>query len=170
VASAGHISLSNDDGLTWADEHVHPFFDARIRCVERVCYALLSELGSEWNGLMITEAGSNHWKLLSTFGLSALAQALAAYKSSGVVESFGATAMIATSEGVYVAGIVNAGKNSSGAVFRVPRDGAITAIGHTVPEGLWVLERGPDGALWAGGEGAFRYEAGKWVNAWSAPG
>lgn len=39
---------------------------------------------------MITEAGSNDWKLLSTFGLSALAQALAAYKSSGVVESFGA--------------------------------------------------------------------------------
>jgi hypothetical protein len=110
VASAGHISLSNDDGMTWADEHVHPFFDARIRCVERACYALLSELGSEWNGLMITEAGSNDWKLLSTFGLSAVAQALAAYKSSSVVESFGATAMIATSEGVYVAGIVNAAR------------------------------------------------------------
>lgn len=169
VASSGHISLSNDDGLTWADEHVHPFFDAQIRCVERDCYALLSELGSEWNGLMITEAGSNDWKLLSTFGLSALTQALAADESSRMVESFGANAMIAASDGVYVAGSVNAGKNSSGAVFRVSRDGLITAIGHAVPEGLWVLERGPDGALWAGGDGVFRYEAGKWVNVWSAP-
>lgn len=170
VASAGHISLSNDDGLTWADEHVHSFFNAQIQCVERECYALLGELGSEWSGLMITEAGSNDWKLLSTFALSALAQALATDKSSGVVESFGATAMIATSEGVYVAGILNAGRNSSGAVFRVSPDGAIGVVGHTVPEGLWVLERDSDGALWAGGEGAFRYEAGKWVNAWFAPG
>jgi hypothetical protein len=170
VASAGHIFLSNDEGLNWADEQVHAFFDGEIHCVEVACYALLSELGSEWNGLLTTEAGSNAWKLLTTFDLPALSQALAANQSRGVVEAFGADAMIATNEGVYVAGIINAGKKSWGAVLRVSRDGAITAVGHGVPEGLWSLERAPDGTLWAGGQGAFRLEAGEWVNVWSAPG
>jgi hypothetical protein len=101
---------------------------------------------------------SNDWKWLSTFGLPVLTQALAGDKARGVVETFGADAMIVTSEGVYVAGIVNAGKDSWGAVLRVSRDGAIAAVGHGVPEGLGALERDPDGTLWAGGQGAFRLE------------
>jgi hypothetical protein len=168
VASVGRIFLSNDDGLTWVHQNVHPFFDARIQCVELACYALLMELGSEWNGLMTTEAGTNDWTLISTFGLPALEQALAADPSRGVVEAFGACALVATTEAIYVAGIVNAGRNPRGVVLRVTRDGAITAVGQSVPEGLWELERAPDGSLWAGGQGAFRLEAGGWTNVWSA--
>lgn len=170
VASAGHIFLSNDEGRTWGDEQVHRFFAARIRCVEGACYALLSELGSEWNGLMTTTTGTNDWRLLSAFHLPELARVLGADKARGVVETFGADAMIATPEGVYVAGIVNAGKKSWGVVLRVSPDGAITTVGHSVPEGLWVLERAPDGTLWAGGQGAFRLQAGEWVEAWTASG
>ena len=68
-----------------------------------------------------------------------------------------------------VAGIVNAGNKPWGAVLRVDREGRLTSVGRGVPDGLWVLERSPDGTLWAGGRGAYRLQGGEWVSAWSVP-
>jgi hypothetical protein len=166
--------LSNDDGLTWDDETVYPSSGVGIRCVELTCYAVRyavrPELGPDWDGLMTTEAGTNHWRLLADFKPSELTRVLAPDKRIGAVKRFGAGAMVATAEGVYVAGFVDPGKEPWwGVVLRVSRDGAIAPVGHAVPEGLFVLERAPDGVLWAGGHGAFRLEAGEWVKAWSAP-
>lgn len=169
VASEGHIFMSNDGALTWAEARTHRFIDAQIQCEKSTCYALLTERGSEWNGLMSTESGSNDWKSVSTFNVSALVEALSGDRWRGKVETFGACAMIATSDGIYVAGIVNAGDKPWGAVLRLDREGRMTSVGRGVPVGLWVLERSPDGTLWAGGRGAYRLVRGEWVSAWSEP-
>jgi hypothetical protein len=168
VASSGFIFFSNDDGMTWVKERVHPFFDAQIRCRGTTCYALLSELGSLWSGLMAVEVGTNHWRSLRTFDVSEVAPALASDPRRAGITTFSADALLPTDDGVYVAGIVDAGRDAWGAVLRVDPAGALTSVGRGVPEGLWVLEQAPDGTLWAGGQGAYRLQGEEWVLAWSA--
>jgi hypothetical protein len=168
VASSGFMFFSGDDGTTWAREPVHPFFDARIRCRGTTCYALLSELGSRWSGLMTAEVGTNHWRSLRTFEVSDVAAALASDPRHAAITTFGADALLLADSGVYVAGIVDAGRDAWGAVLRVDPAGAITSVGRSVPEGLWVLEQAPDGTLWAGGQGAYRLQGEEWILAWSA--
>jgi hypothetical protein len=85
------------------------------------------------------------------------------------VALFGATALLVTEDRVLVAEIVDAGGESWGAVLAVAPDGTIATVGHGVPKGLWVLEQAPDGAVWAGGEGAYRLQGDEWVPMWSAP-
>jgi hypothetical protein len=170
VASAGSIAFSDDDARTWSNAAVHRAHSTTIRCTGSTCYALLSELGSEWGGLAKTEAGINHWTLLRTLDVPAVAAALAAESRYEPVHSFRACAMFVGADALYVAGIVNAGSQPWGAVLRVGLDGGLTSVGGGVPDGLWVIERAPDGVLWAGGQGAYRLHAGVWLRTWSAPG
>lgn len=166
VASSDAIHLSNDDGVTWQRQPVGDFAEAKIRCRESECYALLGELGSRASRLMVTELGTNTWRLVRTFDVSAIAPILDLERAPA---AFGATALLVTAEDVYVAGIVDAGGDAWGAVLRVEPSGALTRVGQAVREGLWVLEQGPDGALWAGGRGAYRLQGAEWVRVWHAP-
>lgn len=167
VASFGHIFFSSDEGVTWADQPVHPFFDSDIRCLGATCYVLVNELGSAWSELLTTEAGKNDWTTLRVLDVPLMASVLGAETSRGAIKEFGGCAMVPTETGVYVAGIINAGRASWGAVVRVSPDGAVASVGHGVPEGLWVLERAPDGKLWAGGEGAYRLQGDEWIAVWT---
>ena len=87
-----------------------------------------------------------------------------------------------TDTGLYVSGLAEVGNGSWGAVLRVDDAGAITSVGHGIPIGVgvpaelwvptdfWVLEQAPDGALWIGGQGAYRLQDGDWVKVWPAHG
>jgi hypothetical protein len=169
IATSGSIYFSGDDGESWSRQEVHRFSDAQVRCRATTCYALLSQSGSEWSGLMTTEVGTNNWKLLRTFDVPQLASALTADGRHASVALFGATALLVTKDRVFVAAIVDAGGEPWGAVLAVAPDGAIATVGHGVPKGLWVLEEAPDGAVWAGGEGAYRLQGDEWIPIWSAP-
>jgi hypothetical protein len=169
IAASGSIYFSADDGESWSRQEVHPFFDAQIRCRERTCYALLSQRGSEWNGLMTTEVGTNDWKSVRTFDAAELAPILTAVQKHGPVSLFGATTLLVTAKGVFVAGIVNAGPDPWGIVLSVAPDGSLATIGHALPKGLRVLEQASDGSLWTGGEGAYRLQDGEWSPIWVAP-
>jgi hypothetical protein len=169
VAFPDSIAFSDDNARTWSDAAVRPAYDAAVRCTGSTCYALLSQLGSEWSELATTEAGSNRWTRLRTFDVPAVAAALAAESRYEPVHTFGACAMFADADAIFVAGIVNAGSQSWGAVLRVGLDGGLTSVGGGVPDGLWVVERAPDGVLWAGGQGAYRLQGGAWLRTWSGP-
>ncbi|MCE9575708.1 MAG: hypothetical protein K8W52_21340 [Deltaproteobacteria bacterium] len=163
VASALAIYFSGDEGATWARTSVPSSVEAQIRCREFSCYALLAD------ELMTTSVGANDWRSAGTLALDAVAPVLTADHQHGTLERFSVTAMSPGDSGVYVAGIVDAGKRHAwGAVLLVGPRGALTMVGHGVPEGLWVLEQDPDGTLWAGGQGAYRLQGGEWISAWSA--
>jgi hypothetical protein len=169
VASPRSIFLSTDQGATWAQSRPASFIRPELRCRASTCYAVLGQLGSEWNHLVTTAAGSNDWTPVAEFDLAAISRALTTDGALAAVERFDATAMVPTDDGVYVAGVLDAGAQARGAVVLVDRLGTISRVGNPVPVGLWVLEQAPDGTLWAGGEGAYRLQGGQWVTAWSAP-
>ena len=116
---------------------------------------------------MTTEAGTNTWRSIN-FDPTALVRTLTADRRHHAVETFAAVALLPTDTGIYVAGIIDAGKAAWGAVLLVDRAGEITSVGHGVPVGLSVLEQAPDGTLWAGGQGVYRLQGGEWIKAWSA--
>jgi hypothetical protein len=168
LAVLGHIFLSRDQAQTW-DRRDVSFMKAQIRCHADTCHALLDELGGAVDGLVTAAAGTNDWTPVTSFAPATVAPALTSDGRHASIERFGATAIVARDDGVYVAGIVHTGKESWGAVLRVDRAGAVTMVGHGVPDGLWVLEQAPDGTLWTGGgQGAYRLQAGEWVRTWSA--
>ena len=168
VATASKIFMSLDRASTWSSQKMPRYFNARIRCRLETCFALLSQLGSEWSGVFSVPVRRNDWKELGALSLPLVAKALeplAANRSA--VKQFGATDLLPTEDGVFIAGIVNAGDKPWGAVLLVDKNGNLQAIGSAVDDGLWRLERDPMGTLWAGGQGAFQLRAGKWVRVWS---
>jgi hypothetical protein len=87
--------------------------------------------------------------------------------------------MVASDDGVYVAGVVNSrydcltsitGRDCSsgewGVVLRANPNGKLSPVGKSFDEGVWSLERDSRGSLWAGGNGAFRLLDGDWVATW----
>lgn len=169
VAADDRIAFSGDAGASWSAHEVAPFYKARLRCRDTTCYALLAPLGSGAATLLTTRAGSNEWQTLAVLEIDVVAAVLLAGKRDMFVESFGATDLLVTSEGVLVAGIVNAGSKPWGEVVRVDLDRAIKRHGESVPKGLWVLEQAPDGTVWAGGgDGAYRFQDGQWRATWSS--
>jgi hypothetical protein len=168
VAVANRIFMSRDEGGTWIAREVHPFFDAEIRCHGARCFALLSQLGSEWSGLFTTDHGINEWKLVATLDEKSVGPLLT--RESGVfgaMDTFGTTALLADAHGVFVSGIANAGGQAWGAVVRVDKDGALEALTGGVAFGLWDLARAPDQTLWAAGMGVYRRDRDGWTKLWT---
>ncbi len=169
IAASNQIFFSGDAGASWSSQIVDLFSQGRIRCRGTACYALLSPSGSQPATLLTTEAGGSDWKKMVQLDHVAVAPALLAGQPNMSIEAFSANDMVVTADGILVAGSVNAGPSSWGAVLRVDRDGSITRLGQGVPVGLWVLEQAPDGTLWAGGgKGAYRLQGDQWVKAWSS--
>ena len=168
VATPGHIFMSVDNARTWSKQDVHRFFDAHIICSQKTCFALLSETGSAWSGVVTTPLGSNDWKPLGTLDLPPIRQALAEQSTTrGTVEAFGATSILLENDEVLVSGIVNAGGKAWGAVLAVSADGSLRSLPGSVADGLWGLARDGHGRLWAAGIGAFIYENSSWTRVWS---
>lgn len=169
VAASGQLHMSTDGAQTWSTLEVHDFQDARISCLHSVCYALLSQLGSDWSGLMTTPFGSNEWHQLGSLEVPEIRRALETQvKSHGSIGSFGATAMLPFAEGAYVAGIINAGGASWGAVLIVTKDGQLRSLPGAINAGLWELAAAPDGRIWTGGIGAYRQTSNGWIRTWSS--
>lgn len=168
VATPGQIFMSVDEARTWATQDVHRFFNAHVACDDQTCYALLSETGSTWNGIVSTALGSNDWKPFGTLDLQPVQDALAEQSATrGTVEAFGATAILLEDDTVLVAGIVNAGGKAWGAVLLVSSGAPLRSLRGSVAGGLWGLARDARGRLWAAGIGAFIYENGSWTRVWS---
>jgi hypothetical protein len=169
IAVEGAIFHSLNLGDTWDKRPVHRFFTSRIACLGATCFALLSELGSEWNGLVSTALGTNDWLPFGSLDLPEIRRALDTQaKELGEVETFGACAMMPTAEGVYVGGIANAGKASWGAVLVVTENRPLRSLTGTIPGGAWELGKDQHGRLWVGGDGAFVQSANGWSQVWSA--
>jgi photosystem II stability/assembly factor-like uncharacterized protein len=169
IAASGRLLMSTDAAQSWVDQPTHPFFDARFSCGSGACFALLSETGSEWAGLVTTSPGAKDWTPFGTLELEAVRNALAEQaRIHGAIESFGATAFVRAEQDVLVSGIVNAGTRAWGAVVVVPAKGPLRSLPGSVLHGLWGLARDPRGRLWAAGIGAFVHSGATWKQVWSA--
>jgi hypothetical protein len=167
VAYEFHLYMSADGAKTWSALPVHRFWSAQIKCRIDKCFALLSMLGSEWDGLYTVDVGKNDWKELGSLAIGPAQAALAAIAAGrSPVKYFGAADLLPTEQGVLVSGIVNAGMKAWGAVLRARADARLEAVGTSVDDGLWRLERDPQGTIWAGGEGAFQLRDNKWQRVW----
>ena len=76
VAYESQIFMSTDGAKTWSAKTMHHFVDGRIRCRLETCFALLSELGSEWSGLFSVSIGKNDWTKLGSLSIDAVKTAL----------------------------------------------------------------------------------------------
>jgi hypothetical protein len=169
VAIPDQISMSTDRAQTWQALSVPSFFHAHLGCAGQRCYALLPELGSRSNALLATSADANEWQTFGDLSLPAVQARLKGRLAGRTVKTFGATALLASDDRVHVTAIVNAGdREPIGVVLAFGPDGSPTGEFDPVPEGLWVIERAPDGTIWLGGMGAFAVRDEHPVPVWSA--
>ena len=97
--------MSTDGAKTWSAKTMHRFFDGRIQCRFKTCFALLSGLGSEWSGLFTVTAGRNDWAEIGSLSIDAVRAALQPIaKNRSPIERFGACDLLVTDEGVFIAG------------------------------------------------------------------
>ena len=168
VAYDSRLFMSVDGAKSWSALSVHYFVIARIKCRLDRCFALLSELGSEWAGLFTVQAGQNDWKEVGTLAIGPVKAALAQIgRNRPLVERFGPLDLLPTEQGVLIAGIVNAGPKPWGAVLRVREGSSLEAVGTSVDEGLWRLQQDAKRTIWAGGQGAFQLRGDSWQQVWS---
>jgi hypothetical protein len=190
------IFMSNDGAKTWTATSVPDFEASVLRCSGDSCFSLLvgprwkgsiiravrggPPIRSLWNGVYTTKAGASTWTRTVELSVPVLSAALKGItKKRAAIRRFEATALVATDDGVYVAGIVNspydclstiAGKDCGGGewgvVVRVSRNGKVSPVGMTFDAGVWSLERDSRGVLWAGGDGAFQLQGESWVRMW----
>ena len=167
VAYESQIFMSTDGAKTWSAKTMHRFSDGHVQCRSKTCFALLSGLGSEWSGLFSVTAGGNDWTEMGSLSIDAVRAALKPLaKNRSPIDRFGACDLIVTDEGVFVAGIVNAGAKSWGAVLLAKQGTPLKPVGNAVDEGLWRLHRDERGTIWAGGQGAFQLRGGEWQRVW----
>jgi hypothetical protein len=167
VAAENRIFMSTDSAATWSSQPVHEFSRAEIRCQGDVCYALLSQGGSESNTVVTAAASTNQWKPLGSLEVPELAAALREETvERGPIARFGASAILARSDGVYVGGFVNAGEDAWGAVVFVKRTGELVALKGSLPGGVWALASGPDQSLWAVAYSLYKRVDDTWIPVW----
>jgi hypothetical protein len=165
VAVRRAIYLSNDNGATWTKQDIPNGWRWQLRCLAATCYAFSDAVDSK-TALLTTTIGTNDWKVSATLDESAVTP----LPSDPWPTSFRFIphTLLPTETGVYVAGFVHQrdGQKMWGVVIHVDHAGTFTRVGHSFSEGLTILERAPDGTLWAGGEGAYRLDDGEWVHVW----
>jgi hypothetical protein len=188
------IFMSRDGGKTWTATTVPQFEDSALLCSGDVCFSLLTErkdsrhvtaagnrpIRSVSSAVYSTKAGKGKWTRTVDLSVGALTKALRSIaRNRSAIRRFEATAMAASDDGVYVAGVVNSrydcfmsmtggdcGGGEWGVVVRVSLNGALKPVGQSFDEGGWSLERDSRRALWAGGNGAFQLLDGAWMRMW----
>ena len=113
------IFISRDGGKTWTATAVRQFEDSALRCSGDVCFSLLTgrrddrdaagnlPIRSVSSAVYSTKAGEGKWTRTVDLSVGALTKALGrTARNRSPIRRFEATAMAASDDGVYVAGVV----------------------------------------------------------------